>query len=120
RRLAYGALGLALLAAALYPVAVGKEITPQQADTYLIFGLLAFSVALIVGYARLINIGVGATFGVSAYAVGILTHHGVFNPLLIFLAAIAAGLAVSVLFGLYAIFATGIEYMMLTFLTTLA
>ncbi|MHB8578161.1 MAG: branched-chain amino acid ABC transporter permease [Dehalococcoidia bacterium] len=120
RRLGYAALGIAVLAAALYPVAIGSDITPQRAAGYLIFGLLAFSVALVVGYARLFNIGVGATFGTGAYTVAILTHHQVANPLLLFLVAVSAGVLISVLFGVYAIVASGIEYMMLTFLTTLA
>src|SRR5712692_1999921 len=105
RQLAYVALAVALLAAALYPAVIGKDIAPQQASGYLIFGLLAFSVALVVAYARLINIGVGATFGAAAYAVGILTHHHVANPVLLFAAAIGVGLLVSVLFGIYAIVA---------------
>src|SRR5437773_100040 len=96
--LAYALLGVALLAAALYPAAIGKDVTPQQASGYLIFGLLAFSVALVVGYARLINIGVGATFGAGAYTVAILTHHHVVNPLLLFGAAVLVGLVVSILF----------------------
>jgi branched-chain amino acid transport system permease protein len=109
----------ALAAVALYPPLKGGY-TPQQATNYLIFGLLAFSVALITGYARLFNIGVGATFGMGAYAVAILTHHDVRNPIVLFLSAVAAGLVMSLLFGLYAIVASGIEYMMLTFLTTIA
>ncbi len=119
RRLGYALFAAALVALALYPPLAGG-FAPQQAAGYLIFGQLAFSVALIVGYARLINIGVGATFGLSAYAVAILTQHGMSNPIVLLLAAIAAGLVISILFGVYAIVASGIEYMMLTFLTTLA
>jgi len=77
-------------------------------------------VAVITGFARLFNIGIGAVFGVSAYAVAILTNQGVVNPLLLFGLAILAGLAISVVFGIYTNVASGIEYMMLTFLTTLA
>ncbi|HZQ35657.1 MAG TPA: branched-chain amino acid ABC transporter permease [Dehalococcoidia bacterium] len=112
---------LALLVLALVAVPPLKGgILSQRLALYLIFGLLGLSVALITGYARLFNIGVGATFGVSAYAVAIATQHGVSNPLLLPLIGIGAGLVVSVLFGIYAIAAAGIQYMMLTFLTTLA
>jgi branched-chain amino acid transport system permease protein len=93
---------------------------PQQIAGYLIFGLLALSVALVAGFARLLNLGVGANFGVSAYAVAILTQHHVFNPFLLFIAAMLCGLLVSILFGVYSLVASGIQYMMLTFLTTLA
>jgi branched-chain amino acid transport system permease protein len=88
--------------------------------SYLIFGLLALAVGLITGYGRLFNLGVGANFGVSAYTVAILTHHGVFNPFALVGAALLAGFLVSLLFSFYALVASGIEYLMLTFLTTAA
>ena len=40
----------------------------------LIFGLLALSVGLISGYGRLFNLGVGANFGISAYAVAAISQ----------------------------------------------
>ena len=112
-------LALLVLALGVVPPLKGG-ILSQRLALYLIFGLLGLSVALITGYARLFNIGVGATFGVSAYAVAIATQHGVTHPLLLPLIGIGAGLVVSVLFGIFAIVASGIQYMMLTFLTTLA
>ncbi|HLZ73155.1 MAG TPA: branched-chain amino acid ABC transporter permease [Dehalococcoidia bacterium] len=114
-----GLLALLVLALIVVPPAKGG-IFSQKLALYLIFGLLGLSVALITGYARLFNIGVGATFGVSAYAAAIATQHGVSNPVLLPLIGIGAGLVVSVLFGIFAIVASGIQYMMLTFLTTLA
>jgi branched-chain amino acid transport system permease protein len=119
RRLGYLLLALVLVALALYPPLAGGY-TPQRATNYLIYGLLAFSVALMVGYGRLFNIGIGTVFGLSGYTIAILTQHGVANPFVLFVAAIAAGLLISVLFGIYAVVASGVEYLMLTFLTTLA
>ncbi len=113
------ALIVVLVVLALYPPLAGGFV-PQQATGYLIYGLLAFAVALIVGYARLFNIGIGATFGASAYTVAILSQHGVHDPIPLLLAAIGAGLAISVVFAIYAVVASGIEYLMLTFLTTIA
>jgi branched-chain amino acid transport system permease protein len=109
------------LFAALFigPPAYGQFL-PQRLMDYLIFGLPALAVALIAGHARLLNVGVGATFGVGAYAVAILTHHGVLNPMLLMVAALAAGLASSVLFAIYAVVSTGLEYLLLTLLTTSA
>ncbi|HEY3058514.1 MAG TPA: ABC transporter permease [Chloroflexota bacterium] len=115
----YAWLTLGLLAALLVLPAFG-DTTPQRLAVYLIFGLLGLSVALLTGFAQLFNIGIGAVFGVSAYSVAILTNQGVFNPLLLLVGALVTGLVVSVLFGVYTNVATGIEYMMLTFLTTLA
>ena len=96
------------------------QFLPQRFSDYLIFGITALAVGLIAGHARLLNIGVGATFGVSAYAVAILSHHGVLNPFLLMAGALLAGLAVSVLFCIYAVVATGLEYLLLTLLTTAA
>lgn len=93
---------------------------PQRITDYLIFSLPALAVGLIAGHARLINVGVGATFGVSAYTVAILSQHATLNPILLLLASMAAGLLVSLLFAIYAVVASGLEYLLLTLLTTSA
>jgi branched-chain amino acid transport system permease protein len=114
-------LGVAVLTFALFAVPpIYGHFLPQRISDYLIFGLPALAVGLIAGHARLLNIGVGATFGVSAYAVAILTQHGVLNPVLLMLGAFAAGLLVSALFAVYAVVSTGLEYLLLTLLTTSA
>src|SRR6266571_980926 len=118
-RAIYTGLTLVLLAVAI-GVPLLSENLSQRAAIYLIYGLLGVSVALITGFGRLFNIGVGAIFGLSAYAVAFLTNHNVFNPLVLFVAAVLAALAMAVLFGVYTNVASGVEYMMLTFLTTLA
>src|SRR5581483_11124101 len=86
------------------------------------FGLLALAVGLITGYGRLFNLGVGANLGVSAYTVAILSqvHFHITNPFVLLVAALLAGLVVSLLYSFYALVASGIEYLMLTFLTTAA
>jgi len=112
--------GLALLVVlAIVPPIMGGYIL-RALTSYMIFGLLALAVGLITGYGRLFNLGVGANFGVSAYTVAILTHHDVTNPFVALAAALATGLLVSLLFSFYALVASGIEYLMLTFLTTAA
>jgi branched-chain amino acid transport system permease protein len=104
---------------AIMPPLIGGYLV-QALTSYLISGLLALAVGVITGYGRLFNLGVGANFGVSAYTVAILTHFGVFNPFVLLAAALLVGLVVSLLFAFYALTASGIEYLMLTFLTTLA
>jgi branched-chain amino acid transport system permease protein len=103
----------------IVPPLVGGYLV-QALASYLISGMLALAVGLITGYGRLFNLGVGATFGVSAYTVAILTHQGVTNPFALLVAALLAGVLVSLLFAFYALISSGIEYLMLTFLTTLA
>lgn len=96
------------------------EYMPQRLSDYLIFSLPALAVGLIAGHARLINVGVGATFGFSAYIVAVLTQQGVTNPFVLMVAAIVGGVLTSVLFAIYAVVATGLEYLLLTLLTTSA
>jgi len=112
------AVGLVAFMAVVPPLIGGYLV--QALTSYLISGLLALAVGLITGYGRLFNLGVGANFGVSAYTVAILTHQGVNNPFVLLGAALLAGLLVSLLFSFYALISSGIEYLMLTFLTTLA
>lgn len=104
---------------AIVPPIFGGYIV-RGLTSYMIFGLLALAVGLITGYGRLFNLGVGANFGVSAYTVAILSHFSITNPFVLFGAALLAGLLVSLLFSFYALVASGIEYLMLTFLTTAA
>jgi branched-chain amino acid transport system permease protein len=104
---------------AVVPPLIGGYIV-RGLTSYMIFGLLALAVGLITGYGRLFNLGLGANFGVSAYTVAILTHFQVGNPFVLLGAALLAGLLVSLLFSFYALLSSGIEYLMLTFLTTAA
>jgi branched-chain amino acid transport system permease protein len=104
---------------AIVPPLIGGFLV-QALTSYLISGLLALSVGLITGYGRLFNLGVGANFGVSAYTVAILTHHGVINPFVLLVASVGVGVLVALLFAFYALTSSGTEYLMLTFLTTLA
>jgi len=114
------AAAVAVLVAALFLVPpLYGQFLPQRIQDYLIFSLPALAVGLIAGHARLLNIGVGATFGVAAYTVAILSQHTV-NPVVLMLAALAAGSLVSALFAVYAVVATGLEYLLLTLLTTSA
>jgi branched-chain amino acid transport system permease protein len=118
-RTTYLSLTVLLLAGALVIPFISDNLSQRYA-IYLIYGLLGVSVALITGFGRLFNIGVGAIFGLSAYTVAFLTNHSVTNPLVLLLSAVIMALLMATLFGVYTNVASGIEYMMLTFLTTLA
>ena len=118
---AYAAAAVAALMVALFLVPpLYGQFLPQRLSDYLIFGLPALAVGLIAGHARLLNVGVGATFGASAYTVAMLTQHGVVQPAVLMLAALGAGILVSALFAVYAVVATGLQYLLLTLLTTSA
>jgi branched-chain amino acid transport system permease protein len=116
--LGIGVVVLVVLLAVVPPVIGGFLL--RALSGYLIFGLLALSVGLISGYGRLFNLGVGANFGISAYAVAAISQFGVTNPVILLAGSLGAGLLVALLFAFYSLVASGTEYLMLTFLTTLA
>jgi branched-chain amino acid transport system permease protein len=113
-----GVIVLILLLAVVPPVIGGFLL--RALSGYLIFGLLALSVGLISGYGRLFNLGVGANFGISAYAVAAISQFGITNPIVLLLGSLGSGLLVALLFAFYSLVSAGTEYLMLTFLTTLA
>lgn len=82
----------------------------------LIFGLLATSINILVGYTGLPTLGQAGIFGVSAYAVGyFLVRSGApwsVGQALWF--AILAALVVAVIFGLLAVRTSGIYFLMIT------
>jgi branched-chain amino acid transport system permease protein len=112
------AIGAALVLLALTPLFLGT--TSQQATGILVYGLLASAIAILLRFGGVVNVGMGAVFGASAYAVAVLSHADQSNAWLLLIAALLAAAVVSLLFALYASVASGIEYMMLTFLTTAA
>jgi branched-subunit amino acid ABC-type transport system permease component len=118
-RRTYAVLTVVLVAVAAVAPLLTENLS-QRLGIYLIYGLLGISVALITGFGRLFNIGVGAIFGLSAYTVAFLTNHNTTNPVVLLVAGVAVALLMAALFGVYTNVASGIEYMMLTFLTTLA
>lgn len=80
----------------------------------LIYAVLAMSLDLLLGYAGLASLGHAAYFGVGAYVVAILStaHHASFWICLP--AAVAAAAATGALFGLVAMRATGVYFLMIT------
>jgi len=83
---------------------------------FLIFALFAMSFNLAFGYTGLLSLGHGAFFGAGAYCVGLLTMHAGIDSLWIGL-PLGVGLAVLVaaLFGLIALRASGIYFLLVTF-----
>jgi branched-chain amino acid transport system permease protein len=80
----------------------------------LIYGVLAMSLDIILGYTGLASLGHAAYFGLGAYSVGILaTRYGagfwVALPVGVLLAV-----AVAAIFGLVALRATGVYFLMIT------
>jgi branched-chain amino acid transport system permease protein len=80
----------------------------------LIYAILAMSLDIILGYTGLASLGHAAYFGLGAYSVGILATRygagfGITLPAGVFLAALVAAI-----FGLVALRATGVYFLMIT------
>ncbi len=80
----------------------------------LIYAIVAMSLDLILGYTGLASLGHAAYFGLGAYAVGILTTRygaGFWTTLLV---GVLLAAAVAAVFGLVALRATGVYFLMIT------
>jgi branched-chain amino acid transport system permease protein len=80
----------------------------------LIYAILAMSLDIILGYTGLASLGHAAYFGLGAYSVGILaTRYGA-SFWLTLPAGVFLALAVAAVFGLVALRATGVYFLMIT------
>lgn len=80
----------------------------------LIYAILAMSLDLILGYTGLASLGHAAYFGLGAYSVGILaTRHGA-GFWITLPAGVLLAVAVAAIFGLVALRATGVYFLMIT------
>jgi branched-chain amino acid transport system permease protein len=103
---------LFLLLAALPPV-LPPFILTLLTQT-LIYSILAMSLDLVLGYTGLSSLGHAAYLGLGAYSVGILaTRHGAgfWTTLVV---GIVLAVAVAAVFGLIALRATGVYFLMIT------
>jgi branched-chain amino acid transport system permease protein len=111
------AAAIALLALALVPMIA----TPLDAPFYtglfarvMIFAIAAVSLDLILGYAGLVSFGHAAYFGIGAYAVGILSFHGIGNGFAHFAAALLAAAAAALVIGFVSLRTSGVYFIMIT------
>ncbi|MBW8267961.1 branched-chain amino acid ABC transporter permease [Caldovatus aquaticus] len=117
RREAAGAAvrgGLALLGLALLPWVLGGDFYVNLASQVLIYALLALSLNLLIGAAGLTSLGHAAYLGIAAYAAAWLTGNAGFGALPAALAALAIGTASAAVFGVLALRASGLGFLMIT------
>jgi len=80
----------------------------------LIFGILAMSLDVLLGYTGLSSFGHAAFFGAGAYAVAILSTRYKMGFLVCSLSGIALTAAISSIFGLLVAHATGVYFLIIT------
>jgi branched-chain amino acid transport system permease protein len=108
--LRFGAVSLMLAALS----GVLPDYALELATRIGIFAIFAMSLDLLVGYLGMASLGHAAFFGVSGYAVGLMTMHVTENAGLVLLAALAATLAVALVFAALALRTSGVYFLMLT------
>ena len=109
-------LGLLALLAAVPPLA-GWLNQPFYLDLLrrvMIFAIAAISLNLILGYGGMVSFGHAAYLGIGAYAVGVLSHHGIDNGWLQWALAIGASALVALAIGSVSVRTSGIYFIMIT------
>src|SRR5262249_28114572 len=108
-------LGLAMLAlAAIFPWLGGPFYTRLAIESFL-FGAIALSVDILLGYAGLLSLGQAADFGLAAYISALMHLHVTQSFWLVLLAVVAAVAVFSLVLGAVAIRAKGVYFALITF-----
>jgi len=105
---------VALAGCAALPLA-GNDYLLVLGSRVLIFGILALSLDLILGYGGMVSFGHAAYFGAGAYIVGALVLGGVTNGLVHFAAAVAGSALLAFIIGALSVRTRSIYFIMLTF-----
>src|SRR4029077_20482635 len=111
------AVGIGLVALAAVPLVAAVLNQPFYLDLFrriMIFAIAALSLDLILGYGGMVSFGHAAYLGVGAYAVGVLTHHGVQNGFVQWGLAIVGSAAVALSIGAVSIRTSGVYFIMIT------
>ena len=109
--------GAVLVLLALVPVAANALGQPFYVTLFtriLIFALAAMSLNLIIGFGGMVSFGHAMYMGLGAYAVGVLSHHGVGNGWLHLLAGLGAGTVVALAVGSICLRTSGMAFIMIT------
>ncbi|EJE52870.1 ABC-type branched-chain amino acid transport system, permease component [Acidovorax sp. CF316] len=109
--------GALLVLLALVPVfshALGQSFYVTLVSRMMIFALAATGLNLVMGYGAMVSFGHALYIGLGAYAVGILSQHGIGNGWLHLAAALGAGAVLATLIGLVCLRARGVGFIMIT------
>ena len=102
---------------ALVPVlagVLGQQYVLSLFGRMMIFAIAAVSLDLLIGFGGLISFGHAAFIGLGAYAVGILSSHGLRESLLSLPIAILASALFALLTGLVCLRTKGVYFIMIT------
>ena len=103
------ALGVLLVLPLFFPAYWVTLVTQM-----FIFGMLAMSLDILLGYTGLPSFGHAAFFGLGAYAVGVLSTRYALGFWLSGLTGIVLSVAVAAIFGLICVHSAGVYFLMIT------
>jgi len=104
---------LALALVAMTPV-LGQPYLTRFATSVLIFGLVAMSLDLLVGYGGMVSFGHAAFFGLGAYAAAVLGFHGIHSAFVAVPVAIGTASAAALVIGVISLRTSGVYFIMIT------
>jgi branched-chain amino acid transport system permease protein len=104
---------LALLLVAATP-ALGQPYLTRFATGVLIFGLVAMSLDLLVGYGGMVSFGHAAFFGLGAYATAVLGFHGIHSAFVAIPVAIGIAALAAFVIGGISLRTSGVYFIMIT------
>jgi branched-chain amino acid transport system permease protein len=107
------AFGGALIGLATVPYWVGNSYYVDVASQILLFAVFALALNVLVGYGGLVSLGHAGLFAVAGYTAGLMLQAGQ-GHVAAGLAAVLVTLAVSTVFAVLALRATGIGFLMIT------
>jgi branched-chain amino acid transport system permease protein len=105
-------LGFALLP--LFASLAAKQYLLDLGGRVMIYAVAAVALDLVVGYGGLISFGHAAFIGLGAYAVGILSAHGIDDALIALPAAIALAMLFAWVTGIVCLRTKGVYFIMIT------
>lgn len=107
--------GLVLLALAAVLPAFSGEFYARLAVEAMLFGCLALSVDILLGFAGMLSLGQAAYFGMAAYMAALICLHWTSSLWIILLLVLPATALFSAVFGAIAIRARGVYFALITF-----
>jgi branched-chain amino acid transport system permease protein len=115
RREALPLLLFAFFAAVPFAAGLGPESYLLSLVTrVMVFSIAAVSLDLILGYGALVSFGHAAFMGIGAYAVGILSAHGITNAAIQLPVALAASALFAAMTGALSLRTKGVYFIMIT------
>jgi branched-chain amino acid transport system permease protein len=106
-------LSLTLLGLLMLPLA-GELFYTRLFTRIMIYAMVASSLDLILGYGGMVSFGHAAFFGVGAYAMAILSHHGVVSGFIAWPLSMAVAAVVALVIGSISLRTSGVYFIMIT------